>query len=230
MFNFFLSIFLSFQIGTGIGLSNIQDKVDRLEYKAIQNKPFTNKEKEWLRVFYRTFAYGGQLIIILPEASRLLHHYLDGMGEETTIDRDVLFSSYRFKNQFFKIKKKLTKNCVLDNRFISPRFDMGHGGFNDQAIALYYGTISGRIIKKNKKTISIEWIVDMPWKWPNYNEIGKIAGRDTKETYRLPNLLSFLGLGPPLLLDNELAGELEDFGLAKGFDVFTSWITKTNCS
>lgn len=229
MLEFFLSILLSFQIGTGIGLTNLQNKVDKLEHKAIQNQPFTDKEKQWLKVFYRTFAYGGQLIIILPEASRLLHHYLDGTGKQTTIDRDVLFSSSRFKNQFYKIKQKLRKNCVLDNNFISPRFDMGHGGFNDQAIALYYGTISGKIIKKDQKTISIEWLINMPWKWPNYDEIGKIKGRDRKETYPLPNILSFLGLGPRLLLDNELAGELENLGLAKRFDVVTKLISKSNC-
>ena len=107
MLEFFLSILLSFQIGTGIGLTNLQNKVDKLEHKAIQNQPFTDKEKQWLKVFYRTFAYGGQLIIILPEASRLLHHYLDGTGKQTTIDRDVLFSSSRFKNQFYKIIKSL---------------------------------------------------------------------------------------------------------------------------
>ena len=229
MLDFFLAILLSFQIGTGIGLSSLQDKVDKLEYKAIQNKPFTSEEKGWLRVFYRTFAYGGQLIIILPEASRLLHHYLDGTGKQTTIDKDVLFSSKRFKNQFYKLKKKVRKKCILDNKFISPRFDMGHGGFNDQAIALYYGTISGRIIQKNKNNISIQWTVDMPWKWPNYDEIGKKKGRDKKETYPLPNFLSFLGLGPHLWLDNELAGELQDLGMAKSFDVVTKWITKSKC-
>ena len=123
----------------------------------------------------------------------------------------------------------LRKNCVLDNKYISPRFDMGHGGFNDQAIALYYGTISGTIINKDKQTITIEWLVNMPWKWPNYDEIGRTNGRDKKETYPLPNLLSFFDLGPRLLIDNELGGKLEDWGLAKRFDVVTKWITKSNC-
>ena len=54
-------------------------------------------------------------------------------------------------------------------------------------------------------------------------------GRDKKETYPLPNALSFLGWGPHLWLDNELAGELEKLGLAKSFKVIIKWKEKTKC-
>ena len=229
MIDFFLSIVMAFQIGTGIGLNQIQSKVDKLEYKALQQKQFTNDDKKWLRIFYRTLAYGGQMVIILPEASRLLHHYLDATGETTSIEKNVLLSSPRFQKQLNILKNKLKNSCKQKKEYTSKRFDMGHGGFNDQAIALYYGTIKGKTTKKDDKHISIEWFVDMPWKWPNYDEIKKVKGRDKKETYPLPNALSFLGWGPHLWLDNELAGALEEIGLAKSFEVINKWEEKTKC-
>ena len=150
-------------------------------------------------------------------------------GETTSIEKNVLLSSPRFQKQLNILKTKLKNSCTQKKEYTSKRFDMGHGGFNDQAIALYYGTIKGKIIKKDDNLISIEWFVDMPWKWPNYDEIKKIKGRDKKETYPLPNALSFLGWEPRLWLDNELAGELEEIGLAKSFEVINKWEEKTKC-
>ena len=105
---------------------------------------------------------------------------------------------------------------------------MGHGYPLDAHFALYFGTINGTITE-NKNATMIRWEVKMPWKWPTYADIKRSYGTYYKEIIPFPNALSLLGFGEPMYLPNGLGGELEIQGLAKPFDINTSWNEKINC-
>ena len=91
--------------------------------------------------------------------------------------------------------------------------------------AIYIGTIKGTIVEQDGVK-NINWEVKMPWKWPTYADIKKTYGTYYKEIIPFPNALSFLGIGKPMWLPNGLGGELEKQGLAKTFNVDTSWHEK----
>ena len=218
---------LAFTIGTGIGLSTLQKQIEEAQSRAI-NEQITPDDKEFLVRFYRTMAYGAQLTFILPESARLMHHYLDGSGATTSIDKSLYTESPRVIDRMNSIKKYLNSNCKVGATKTSARFDMGHGYPLDAHFSLYFGTIKGTIVKQNDGK-NIKWEVEMPWKWPTYADIKKTYGTYYKEIIPFPNALSLLGFGKPMWLPNGLGGELAKQGLAKAFDVNTSWQQKLNC-
>ena len=57
----------------------------------------------------------------------------------------------------------------------------------------------------------------------------KLTGPIKKRFFPFPNLLSFAGLGPKMWLPNALGGELEKQGLAKAFDIITTWQETIDC-
>ena len=218
---------LAFTIGTGIGLDSLQKQINGIQTRAIKNQ-ITSRDKDFLVRFYRTLAYGAQLTFVLPESARLMHHYLDGSGAPTQIDKSLYTESARVIDRMETIKKHLTKNCKVGTSRTSSRFDMGHGYPLDAHFALYFGTIKGTITE-NKNATMIRWEVKMPWKWPTYADIKRSYGTYYKEIIPFPKALSLLGLGEPMYLPNGLGGELEIQGLAKPFEINTSWNEKLNC-
>jgi len=218
---------LAFTIGTGIGLGDIQKQIEQTQSRAIKGQ-ITQDDREFLVKLYRTMAYGAQLTFILPESARLMHHYLDGSGVATSIDKSLYTKSPRVIDKMRTIKSHLAADCKVGTRKTSARFDMGHGYPLDAHFALYFGTIQGTIIEKNGDKY-VKWEVDMPWKWPTYGDIKKTYGTFYKEIIPFPNALSLLGFGKPMWLPNGLGGELEKQGLAKAFDVNTSWTEHIKC-
>ena len=176
----------------------------------------------------RDRAYGAQITFVLPESSRLTHHYLNGSGKTESIDPSLYTKSPRVINQMKTIKRKLTGSCEVGSSASSKRFDMGHGYPLDAHFALYFGTISGQVESAGSKKY-IKWLADMPWKWPTNADIKKTYGTYQKEIFPFPNLLSFAGLGPKMWLPNALGGELEKQGLAKAFDIITTWQETIDC-
>lgn len=218
---------MAFTIGTGIGLGGLQQQINTTQSRAI-NGQITKNDKEFLVRFYRTMAYGAQLTFVLPESARLMHHYLDGSGISTQIDKSLYTKSPRVIDRMKKIKKYLKADCKIGKMRISERFDMGHGYPLDAHFSLYFGTIKGTIVKQNGGKM-IKWDVKMPWKWPAYKDIKKTYGTYYKEIIPFPNALSLLGFGEPMYLPNGLGGELEIQGLAKPFDINTTWNEKFSC-
>lgn len=218
---------MAFTIGTGIGLSGLQNRIDKVQLKAINNKN-VQTDRVFLQRLYRTMAYGAQITFVLPESSRLMHHYLNGSGKTESIDPSLYTKSPRVINQMKTIKRKLTRSCEVGSSASSKRFDMGHGYPLDAHFALYFGTISGQVESAGSKKY-IKWLADMPWKWPTNADIKKTYGTYQKEIFPFPNLLSFAGLGPKMWLPNALGGELEKQGLAKAFDIITTWQETIDC-
>lgn len=218
---------LAFTIGTGIGLTSLQKQIQETQSRAIKER-ITPDDKDFLSRFYRTMAYGAQLTFVLPESARLMHHYLDGSGATTSIDKSLYTESLRVIDRMNSIKKYLKANCKVGATKTSARFDMGHGYPLDAHFSLYFGTITGTIVEQ-KVGKNIKWEVEMPWKWPTYADIKKTYGTYNKEIIPFPNALSLLGFGKPMWLPNGLGGELAKQGLAKAFDVNTSWTEHIKC-
>jgi hypothetical protein len=226
--SFIVSILVAFQIGTGFGLNSVQHKIDQLEAKAIMRQSFSNDESKWLAGLYRTLAYGAQAILVLPESARLMHHYLDGSGDAISIDTSLFKESPRVQRAMKGIKARLLAKCIDGTRVQSHRFDMGHSTPWDAVVALYFGTIEGKLVKTANQH-EISWRVNMPWRWPRYEELKKKYGRYHAENFHLPNALSVLGYGRALMIDNGLGGHLETLGLAKSFETKTIWSERVKC-
>ena len=89
---------LAFTIGTGIGVQALQIKIEDLQSRAIKGN-FNLEDKAFLKLFYRTLAYGAQMTFLLPESARLMHHYLDRSGTTTSIDPVLFIRSSRVKEE-----------------------------------------------------------------------------------------------------------------------------------
>jgi len=218
---------LAFTIGTGLGVGQLQQKINSVQSRAIKGQ-ITTADKEFLELLYRTLAYGAQITFLLPESARLMHHYLDGGGKPTSIDASLYTQSPRVIEKMRIIRKQISSHCTVGGAFVSERFDMGHSTPLDAHFALYFGTIKGELVAENNKKF-IQWTADMPWKWPTYADIKKTYGTFYKEIFPLPNALSLLGLGQQMWLPNALGGELEKRGLAKSFDIKTIWTEISQC-
>lgn len=218
---------LAFTIGTGIGLPSLQKRIEATQSRAIKGK-ITEDDKEFLVRFYRTMAYGAQATFVLPESARLMHHYLDGSGAATSIDKSLYIESARVIVKINAIKKHLRANCENGTSLTSKRFDMGHAYPLDAHFSLYFGTIKGTIVEQNGGK-NIKWDVQMPWKWPTYTDIKKTYGTYYREIFPFPNALSLMGLGEPMWLPNGLGGELAKQNLATAFDINTTWVEKLRC-
>jgi len=134
---------IAFTVGTGIGMHSLQEKINSLKKKAISNE-LTNEDKTYLRSFYRTLAVRASGLIILPETSRLMHRYLDGSGEQTSINPSLFIESIRVKKEISKIRKALMSDCKNGNSLTSKRFEMGQGKPWDAHLTLYFGKITYR--------------------------------------------------------------------------------------
>ena len=218
---------LAFTIGTGIGLNILQKQIEATQSRAIKGK-ITENDREFLVRLYRTMAYGAQATFVLPESARLMHHYLDGSGAATSIDKSLYIESARVIAKMNAIRKHLRANCENGTSLTSRRFDMGHGYPLDAHFSLYFGTIKGTIVEQNRGK-NIKWDVQMPWKWPTYTDIKKAYGTYYREIFPFPNALSLMGLGEPMWLPNGLGGELAKQNLATAFDINTTWVEKLRC-
>ena len=117
---------LAFTIGTGVGLeSTLQKQIEETQSRAI--KQITPDDKEFLVRFYRTMAYGAPIDVYLARSARLMHHYLDGSGASTSINKSLYTESPRVIDRMNSIKKYLKSNCKVGATKTSARFDMGHG-------------------------------------------------------------------------------------------------------
>tara|TARA_B100000886_G_C20206104_1_gene400468 strand:- start:183 stop:572 length:390 start_codon:yes stop_codon:yes gene_type:complete len=124
-------------------MHSLQEKINSLKKKAISNE-LTNEDKTYLRSFYRTLAVRASGLIILPETSRLMHRYLDGSGEQTSINPSLFIESIRVKKEISKIRKALMSDCKNGNSLTSKRFEMGQGKPWDAHLTLYFGKITYR--------------------------------------------------------------------------------------
>jgi len=213
-------------IGTGLGISSIQKKVDRL-HKLGKKAALNAEELGWIRDLYRILATGAKASMFLPASSMLMFHYLDGSGDSLELQPGVFSQSDRVIDMKKKLAKKLCSGSQMET---SPVFDMGGSTPFDSAFALYFGTL---IAKKSNNTVT--YIASMPWKWPTYDDIFEKYRSYEHEIFPIPNLLSLghahLSVipGTPLYLPNALGGELEKVGLAKSFMVTSRWVEKLTC-
>ena len=213
-------------IGTGIGTSSIQSRVNRL-HRLGKAGNLNEVELIWMRDLYFTLAVGAKLSLILPASSKLMFHYLDGTGEPLQLKPKV----FRHSDRVIAMKAKLNRSlCEGNNPVSSVRFDMGGRTPFDSSFALYFGILSAE-----RAEGKVTYTVDMPWKWPTYQDIKQRYGSYEREIFPIPNAASILNnvfkidFAKPLYLPNALGGELERFGLAKGFKVTSGWSENLEC-
>lgn len=214
-------------IGTGLGLTNVQQQVDRLHVLGKQGV-LSAEDLIWMRDLYFILATGAKASFILPASSKLMFHYLDSSGESLTLAPEV----FRESDRVISVRQKLNRSlCNGVDKVSSSEFDMGGKTPLDSAFALYFGTLSAE-----KVGGKVRYKVKMPWKWPTYRRIKQRYGSYEKEIFPIPNLLSVLtntfqlGSAQPLYLPNALGGELERVGLAKSFNVTSEWSESINCN
>ena len=77
---------LALTLASGLGIDDVQARVDALEEKAIKGKGFTEADKAFLRDLYTCFAKGAKLTLILRQSGQLMDHYLSRTGEPLRIE------------------------------------------------------------------------------------------------------------------------------------------------
>ncbi len=218
---------IAFTLGTGLGVNGLQQRVDVLEEKAIHDEAFTDDEKAFLKDLYTCLAKGGRLVVVYRQTGGMMERYLSMSGEDLYTDPRVFKGSRPAQDEV----ERLTEVLMADHRgdgmkpsYTSPRFDMGDPTFPDAVAGLYYGTLTVRPERTAEGNITLHWLAEVPWVWPDYESIYAEYGRYHARSFPLPNARSLLQ-GPRycLYLDDGLGAHLENLGLAKSFLVYSQW-------
>ena len=59
--------------------------------------------------------------VVLPESSRLMYHYLNNTGKNTSIDRTLFLNSPRVKDKMEEIRDKAIISCQLNKKYRSNK-------------------------------------------------------------------------------------------------------------
>ena len=72
---------IAFTLATGIGTTELQERVDAIEAKAIEGVELSAKGCAFLKDLYICFAKGGKYSMAAPESSRMMFRYLSKTAE-----------------------------------------------------------------------------------------------------------------------------------------------------
>lgn len=220
--------FIALQLSTGIGISKLQAKIDKLEEKAIYHRTFTTEDKQFLQDFYSCLARGAKITYILRQSGKLMQHYLDGEGTPLRLEESIFKKNKKVQKQMHLLRSKILKDMNSDKTLVetyySPVFYMPDRSNFDSVFGLYYGKIIVKTNVVNGRKLRLKWRAEVPWKWPSYEYLKKKYGNYHAESFPLPNLLSVL-LNKKYLLfvDNGLGEYLEKLELAKSFLAYSEW-------
>jgi hypothetical protein len=223
---------LALTLATGVGVGNLQKRIDQLEDKAIEGRELSGAEREFLWDLYSSFAKGG--MFVAPESSKMMHRYLSGTGEALAVSPDLFTRSTPVQKAMDEIRRQilveLKRGHGVQDAYSSDTFYMGDPTYFDSFVGLYFGRIRAHLSGAQQDPAVLSWRAEVPWTWPTYEEIFKKFGDYHAQSFSLPNARSVLeGREHRLRIDDGLGGRLSAIGLAKPFLVFAEWKETLAC-
>ncbi len=217
---------LALTLATGVGVGNLQARIDQLEDKAIEGRELSEAERSFLRDLYSSFAKGGTLVA--PQSSKMMHRYLSGTGEALAVSPDLFTRSTPVRKAMDEIRRQiladLKRGHGVQDAYSTETFYMGDPTYFDSLVGLYFGRIRAHLSGAKQDAAVLSWRAEVPWTWPTYEELFKKYGDHHAQCFSLPNARSVLGGSEHRLrVDDGLGGHLSAIGLAKAFLVFADW-------
>ena len=131
---------LAFTLGTGIGIVELQERVNGLENRPIAEKVRSGEDRVFLKNLYTCFAKGGRLVFVLRTTASMMERYLSCEGTLLQIDA----STFRENGNVQTMMKRLRSQIDADKRagrtlqavYISPRFYMPDDSSPDSRFGL----------------------------------------------------------------------------------------------
>lgn len=233
---------IAFTLGTGVGKSWLQAKIDACEEKAIRKEAFTDEDKSFLRDFYTCLYKGARLTLVLPEVAKMMEHYLSRSGQPLCVSKELFLYNRKVAAVRNKMLLQIYASRILQATYTSDTFHMP----DPKNLDSYFGLYDGRLIAKpviapdggglqalglvgsrglsRHPLSSIVWRAEVPWSWPSYDLLAKRGGSPHAESFPIPNLMSILtGVSASIFVDNGLGESLARYGLAKEFLAYSEW-------
>lgn len=216
---------LAWTIGTGIGRSALQARIDRIEDIAIRGAPLPDDDRAFLVDFYSTLATGGRASILIAQTGRMLEHYLAKSGTDYELDATIFTGNDKVQLQAFALRERVRRaGCPDGQRLSSPTFYMPDPSQWDSVFGLYHGVLHVTARRATDGVCELRFRAEVPWIWPSYAGLKQKYGTPHAESFPLPNLGCVLGgRKAALFVDNGLGAYLEQVNLAKSFLAFGEW-------
>jgi hypothetical protein len=218
---------LAFTLATGIGMIDLQSKVNELETKAINKREFSQEEVNFLRNLFLTMSRGARYSLILEESGKLTKHYLDMSGRDYKLPSFLFYDNDKVKKKMEIIKKEFwsdLQNNTVKSRYETKEFYMPDKSVPDSIYALYYGKLfmTPRINESGGEEMT--WRAEVPWFWPKYDDLKERFGDYKAHSFTIPNLKSIFGKTEnSLRVDDGLGEHLVTLGVAKPFLAYSEW-------
>jgi hypothetical protein len=219
---------LALTLASGIGIGDLQARVDALEQKAIDGQPFTKADRAFLRDLYTCFAKGARLTYALRQSGQLMERYLSRTGAPLQIEPRILLGSRKVREQMDLLRQRVAEDWqargTLAEAYASDTFHMGEPDLLDSSVGLYFGRISVRPSPVDDDRLLLRWRAELPWQWPSYQSLYDKYGDYHAQCFPLPNARSLLqGARYYLWVDDGLGEYLAQLGLAKPFLAWAEW-------
>ena len=215
-------------LGTGLGLSRLQENIDALEEKAIHKKKFTRDERQFLTELYDTMATGALIFPPLRQSGKLMAHYLNKSGEAFELESSIFTDNRKVQKRMARLRKQARNHEHFSQTRCTRPFHMPDPSVADSVFGLYWGTLcvtperSGD--SRSGNSMTLKWRASVPWKWPSYEALKKKYGKYHAESFPLPNIRSLMfGKKYALRIDNGLGEYLARLNLAEEFVAFAEW-------
>lgn len=219
---------MAFTLATGLGIQDLQARVDVLEDKALNDESFTDEDKAYLKDLYTCLAKGGRLTVVFGQTGQMMTRYLSMSGDALQTDPKIFLDSRPVRMEAARLTDELTADYrnehSLKDVYQSPEFNMADPAVPDSIAGLYFGRLSVRPQATPDGEIALRWRAEVPWVWPDYETVRERYGGYKAREFALPNARSFLwGRKYSLTMDDGLGAHLENLGLAKRFLVYAEW-------
>lgn len=222
--------YMAFTLATGIGIEDLQNKVDHLENKAIQKKLFKKEEVIFLKDLFSTMSTGAKNSFFLTESGKLTSHYLDQSGSDYNLPERLFTKNNRVKKQMNILKNQFIsdiKNNSAKKKYESKRFYMPDKSVPDSIYALYYGKIYLYPTTNKEGLVNMLWRANLPWYWPKYDYLKEKFDDYKAHRFSIPNLRSiFINKRHALRVDDGLGEYLVTLGIARPFLAYSTWKNK----
>lgn len=217
---------IALTLASGVGIPELQARVNELEEKAIKRAEMSEADKAFLVDLYTCFVEGGRLVA--PESSKLMQRYLSRSSEALNVSSNLFVRSSPVQREMEAIRKQVAADLARDGKlkgdYASKSFYMGDPNYFDSIVGLSFGTIKARPGESRPDAVVIHWRAEVPWEWPTYESILKSYGNYHARSFPLPNASSILaGSQRSLRIDDGLGGYLPAIGLAKPFLAYSEW-------
>ena len=218
---------MAWTLATGIGISELQEHVDTLEYKAIHKEDFNEDDIEFLKDLFLTFSTGARYSLVLSESGNLTSHYLSCSGEDYNLPNHLFNKNKRVKKEMNILKNRMlsdiSQNTIKD-RYETKRFYMPDSSVADSIYSLYYGKVILSPKIKSTGIVEMHWRAEVPWYWPEYDYLKEKYDDYKAHSFSVPNFKSiFIDKENRLNMDDGLGQHMVVLGIAKPFLAYSEW-------